>query len=193
MNDDELRTTVRERFTGVHMDTPVDEIITRGRGVRTRRRIPVAAGGLAVAAGVAVGVATLLPGGQAASHPTKATLTAWTVQKQANGDVRVTIRDLRDPSGLQARLRADGIPANVSFSGLPAACQPVAVTKSQLHSVGNRQQHGRRLVFIIHPSALPSGDGVFIFDRVAAPPPPGTHLHGLLAFGLVQISPACTG
>ena len=193
MNDDELSTAVKEPFTDVHMTIPVDEIITRGRGVRTRRRIPVAAGGLAVAAGVAVGVATLLPGGHAASHPTKATLTAWTVQKQANGDVRVTIRDLRDPSGLQARLRGDGIPASVSYSGLPAACQPAAVTKTQLHGVANRQQHGRRLVFIIHPSALPSGDGVFIFDRVAAPPPPGTHLHGPLAFGLVQISPACTG
>ena len=193
MNDDELHTTVRDHFTDVRMDTPMDEIVTRGRAVRARRRIPVAVGGLAAAAGVAIGVATLASGGQPASHATSATLTAWTVQKQANGDVRVTIRDLRDPSGLQARLRADGIPASVSYSGLPAACQPAAVTKTQLHSVGNRQQHGHRLVFIIHPSALPSGDGVFIFDRVSAPPLSSGHRHGPLAFGLVQASPACTG
>jgi hypothetical protein len=193
MNDDELRTTVRERFTGVRMDTPVDQIVARGRAVRARRRIPVAAGGLAAAAGVAIGVATLVSGGPHASHATSATLTAWTVQKQANGDVRVTIRDLRDPSGLQARLRADGIPANVSFSGLPAACQPVAVTKSQLSSVVTHQQHGRRMVFVIHPSALPSGDGVFIFDQVSAPPLSSGHQHGPLAFGLVQASSACTG
>jgi len=193
MNDDELHTTVRDHFTDVRMDTPMDEIVTRGRAVRARRRIPVAVGGLAAAAGVAIGVATLASGGQPASHATSATLTAWTVQKQANGDVRVTIRDLRDPSGLQARLRADGIPASVSYSGLPAACQPAAVTKTQLHSVVNRQQHGRRLVFIIHPSALPSGDGVFIFDRVSAPPLSSGHRHGPLAFGLVQASSACTG
>ena len=193
MNDDELHTTVRDHFTDVRMDTPMDEIVTRGRAVRARRRIPVAVGGLAAAAGVAIGVATLASGGQPASHATSATLTAWTVQKQANGDVRVTIRDLRDPSGLQARLRADGIPASVSYSGLPAACQPAAVTKTQLHSVVNRQQHGRRLVFIIHPSALPSGDGVFIFDQVSAPPLSSGHRHGPLAFGLVQASSACTG
>lgn len=193
MNDDELRGTVREYFTDVRMDAPVDDIVTRGRVVRARRRIPVAAGGLAAAAGVAIGVATLVPGGHTASHTTGATLTAWTVQKQANGDVRVTIRDLRDPSGLQARLRADGVPANVSNSGLPAACQPATVTKSQLSSVVTRHKHGRREVFVIHPSALPSGDGVFILDRVGAPPPPGFHGHGPLAFGLVQTSPACTG
>jgi hypothetical protein len=192
MNDDELNTSVRDRFTGVRMDTPVDDIITRGRAVRARRRIPVAAGGLAVAAGVAVGVATLLPASRPASHSTTASLTAWTVQKQGNGDVRVTIRQLRDPSGLQAKLRADGIPANVSYSGLPAACQPVAVTKDQLGSVYTRHQHGHRVVFVIHPSALPSGDGVFIFDQVTAQPPPG-HPHGPLAFGLVQTSSACTG
>ena len=49
------------------------------------------------------------------------------------------------------------------------------------------------MVFVIHPSALPSGDGVFIFDRVSAPPLSSGHRHGPLAFGLVQASPQCTG
>ena len=159
MNDDELHTTVRDHFTDVRMDTPMDEIVTRGRAVRARRRIPVAAAAWPRRPGWRSVWPPWRPGGQPASHATSATLTAWTVQKQANGDVRVTIRDLRDPSGLQARLRADGIPASVSYSGLPAACQPAAVTKTQLHSVGNRQQHGHRLVFIIHPSALPAATG----------------------------------
>jgi hypothetical protein len=193
MNDDELNATMRERFTGVRLDVPVEEIMKRGRVVRARRRIPVAAGGLAAVAGVAIGVAVLLPAGPPASHATKASLTAWTVQKEGNGNIRVTIRDLRDPSGLQARLRSDGVPANVSFGGLPTACQPVAVTRSQLHSVYNRRQHGRQIVFVIHPSALPSGAGVFIFDQVSAPPLSAGHVHGPLAFGLVQTSEACTG
>jgi hypothetical protein len=192
MNDDELNTTVRERFTDVRLDTPVEEIVKRGRAVRARRRIPVAAGGLAVAAGVAIGATALAGAGQPASHPAGATLTAWTVQKQSNGNVRVTIRDLRDPAGLQARLRADGVPANVSTSGLPAACRPAAVTKSGLRRVVTRHQHGRRVVFVIHPSALPSGDGVLISDRITAQPPPGFS-HGPLNFGLVQTSQACTG
>jgi hypothetical protein len=193
MNDDELNTSVRERFTGVRMDTPVEDIITRGRAVRAQRRIPVAASALALAAGVAMGVAALLPASPPAGHSTTASLTAWTVQKQGNGDVRVTIRDLRDPSGLQARLRADGIPANVSYSGVPAACHLAAVTRAQLRSVVTVHHHGRHPVFVIHPSALPSGTGVFIFDQVGAQPPSGKHLHGPLNFSLVQTSPACTG
>jgi hypothetical protein len=193
MNDDELNTTVRERFTGVVMDTPVEDIVKRGRGVRARRRIPVAAGGVAAVAGVAIGATALAGAGQPASHPTKASLTAWTVQKEGNGNIRVTIRELRDPSGLQAKLRADGVPANVSSGGLPPACTPVNVTKGQMKSVYTRRQHGHQIVFVIHPSALPSGTGVFIFDRVSAPPPSAGHVHGPLAFGLVQTSQGCTG
>jgi len=192
MNDEELNTTVRERFTGVRMDTPVEDIVKRGRGVRARRRIPVAAGGLAAVAGVAIGATALAGAGQPAGHPVRASLTAWTVQKESNGNVRVTIRELRDPAGLQARLRADGVPANVSDSGLPAACQPASISKSGLLSVVSRHQHGHRVVFVIRPSALPSGDGVFIFDRVGAPTP-GARPPGPLAFGLVQTSTACTG
>ena len=34
MNDDTLMTAVREPFTAVHMDTPVEQILRRGRAVR---------------------------------------------------------------------------------------------------------------------------------------------------------------
>jgi hypothetical protein len=46
--------------------------------------------------------------------PTCAQLAAWTVAKQANGDIKVTVRQLSNPSGLQSTLRADGVPANVT-------------------------------------------------------------------------------
>ena len=62
MNDDELITLVRESFTDVHMTTPVEQIASRGRAVRARRRIPALAGALAVAAGAALAVTSLLPG-----------------------------------------------------------------------------------------------------------------------------------
>jgi hypothetical protein len=74
MNDDELNTSVRDRFTGVRMDTPVEDIITRGRAVRARRRIPVAAGALAATAGVTLGVAALpLAHAPRVDHPTTTT------------------------------------------------------------------------------------------------------------------------
>lgn len=52
MNDDKLMTTVKEPFAGVRMDTPVEQIMSRGRAVRARRRIPGAAG---IPASVTVG------------------------------------------------------------------------------------------------------------------------------------------
>jgi hypothetical protein len=53
MNDEELITVVREQRAKVHSATPVEQIISRGRAVRTRRRIPGVAGALAVVAGPA--------------------------------------------------------------------------------------------------------------------------------------------
>src|SRR5258708_19541753 len=61
MTDDELITAVRQPFTTVRMNTPVDQIVSRGRAVRARHRIPWMAGTLAVAAGLAVALTALLP------------------------------------------------------------------------------------------------------------------------------------
>ena len=127
MNDNELSTMVRESVADVHSATPVAEIISRGRTVRARRRIPSVAGALATAAGTALAVTTLLPSGHPApagsghpdSHPVNARLAAWTVTKQANGDIEVTIRQLQNPVGLQSTLRADGLPVRVSYSSHP--------------------------------------------------------------------------
>jgi len=82
-----------------------------------------AAGAAAVAAGLGLAVAALVPG--SGSSPGTAQLTAWTVTKLADGNVSVTIRQLKDPAGLQARLRADGVPASVTFASqqIPA-CRP---------------------------------------------------------------------
>ncbi len=49
MNDEELITLVREQRTAVPMTTPVEQIISRGRSVRARRRLPVLAGAAAAA------------------------------------------------------------------------------------------------------------------------------------------------
>jgi hypothetical protein len=206
MNDDQLITAVAERFTSIHMDTPVEQIVSRGRAVRTRRRIPAVATALATAAGAAVAVTALLP----ASHPATAQLAAWTVTKQDNGKIYVTIRELKDPAGLQATLRADGVPASVSFTGQgDPACQPLdGVSKSQLGAV--YQLSGN--VLVINPSALPSDAGVLIHtgfgqgqgkdgaaqgtsDRPAQDQGGPAHNGRQIQFqaGLVQTSQECTG
>ena len=61
--------------------------MSRGRAVRARRRIPRLAGALAVAAGTALAVTTLLPGSDQAAQQPSAQLAAWTVTKQTDGTV----------------------------------------------------------------------------------------------------------
>ena len=132
MNDDELITILREQRDKVPMNTPVEQIISRGRAVRARRRVPVVAGALGAAAAVAIAVSVALPASHPASGP-RAQLTAWTVDRQADGSIRVTIRELRDPAGLQRTLRADGVPASVTFTASAtrrARLTPVAVARA---------------------------------------------------------------
>ncbi len=226
MNDNELITVVRESVADVHTVTPVAQVISRGRAVRARRRIPGVAGTLAVAAGTALAVTTLLPSGHPGplgsghpgSHPANAQLAAWTVARQVNGDIDITIHQLQDPAGLQSTLRADGLPVNVTFSGPSpsGSCQPYATSGDELSAVAQWNTSDGGAYLVINPSALPSGTGVGIFDEPGAgvpvpSPSPGTLRHGKgsgkrlvlpapagitggpLAVGLVYASQQCTG
>jgi hypothetical protein len=224
MNDNELSTAVRESVAALHSSTPVDQIISRGRAARARRRIPAAAGVLVVAGGAALGVATLVPAGHSGlpsgSHPAVVRLAAWTVAKQANGDIDITIKQLQDPARLQATLRADGLPVNVSFSGhVSAACRSYDISRSALKSVVQFNMSDGSDFLSIDPSALPSGAGVAIYDEPGkrletgtpqgtTPKPGNTRLRGTvhppagatgplaigpLAIGLVYTSQKCTG
>ena len=195
MNDHELITILREQRDKVPMNTPVEQIISRGRVVRARRRVPAVAGALGAVAAVAFAVTAALPASHPASGP-GAQLAAWTVVRQADGSIRVTIRELRDPAGLQHTLRADGVPASVTFTGQRnPACQGYPGGGSQgqrrhlLSSVATPA--GGRNVMVIHPSALPSGAGLQIdalFQHY--PGPRGSFQVGV---GLVQASRQCTG
>lgn len=186
MNDNELIAVVREQRNKVQMTTPVEQIINRGYAVRARRRIPGLAGVLAVVAAAAFAVIALLPASHPASHQPGVQLAAWTVVKQADGTVSVTIRELRDPAGLQSRLRADGVPASVNFSGQRnLSCQRYTAGIALINRVFTVQSAGGFPVMVIHPSALPSGAGV----EINPPAQPAIRV----AIGLVYASPQCTG
>jgi hypothetical protein len=173
VNDNELSTMVRESVTDVHSTTPIAQIIGRGRAVRARRRTPALAGAGAVLAGTALAVTTLVPSGhpgvQGSRHPGNALantrLAAWTVAKQANGDIDVTIRQLKNPAGLQRTLRADGVPVIVSFAGqsLTGSCQFYPLSNDVLNAVAKTPSASRiegGTLFVINPSALPAGVGL---------------------------------
>ncbi len=209
MNDDTLMTAVREPFTAVHMDTPVEQILRRGRAVRARRRILGLAGAAALIAGAVVAVTALLP----ASHPAGAQLAAWTVTRQANGMIDVTVRDLRDAARLQSTLRADGVPASVTFGSEPNPSCREYPGRWDLSTSGIQVSSGPPAIFAIHPAALPRGAGVQIdgkFDYaystpghpaktyISPQPPAKSPASGVvrvpvIGVGLVQASPQCTG
>ena len=99
----------------------------RSRTIRARQRMPLVAGTLAGLAGAALAVTALLPSNSQPGHPATARLTAWTVDSQANGNIR-------------------GV--------------------AQFHPGQNSA------VLVLHPSALPDGAGLFIFDRPGLQPLP---------------------
>jgi hypothetical protein len=201
MNDDELITAVKESVTGVRMNIPAEQIVSRSRAIRARRRIPALAGALAVAAGTVLAVPSLLPASQQPSHPARAQLAAWTVVKQADGGIRVTIHELRDPAALQRRLRADGVPVSVTFIGQSnPACQPYGFGGSQSQ---HRQLlggmvtslppgHDNLRVLVIHPSAFPAGAGLAIAAGHPGQSPRGGGIE-LTVGPPVKASPQCTG
>lgn len=198
MNDDDLITTLREQRGTVRMDTPLEEIVSRGRTVRGRRRLPVAAAAAGTVGAAAIAVGLALPAGHPASHPggpAQAQLAAWTVTRQHNGSIKVTVRELRDPAGLQARLRADGVPASVTFDGhANPACHgfPGSGTQGQrqhlLRSVFRVTPNGHHRILTLHPRKLPTGAGILISTGASHSPGPAD-----LTLGLVQASPQCTG
>lgn len=59
MNDDELITAVKESVANAHMTIPAEQIISRSRAIRTRRRISGLAGALAVIVAAAITVSAL--------------------------------------------------------------------------------------------------------------------------------------
>lgn len=240
MNDNDILAAVRDSLTtakgslaGVHMNTPADAIAREGRA-RRRRRTLISLTGTAAAAGTALAITALaVPGhpasqsghpasesGSPASHPDTARLAAWTVAKQANGDITVTVRQLSDPSGLQNTLRADGVPASVTSVASPdPSCRPYPMTQALFTSVYQAQKvtGAGTTVLTINPSALPSGAGVRLgaasgrqaedrgLHRAAAHQTINHTVHqpvhhvaagadnGVLRVGLVYISHQCTG
>ena len=209
MNDEDMLaamrsslTSVKDSLTGVHMDQPPEAITARARARRLRRGLSGAgAGSLALA----IGLALAWPGGPPAARAVHVNLDAWSVNTTSAGLVDVTIRELKDPAGLQARLRADGVPINVSFSGPNPACVPYypnyryippmpvrylgkAPKYPWIHSYDNGSvtvsvTSPADLTLALRPARMPRGTA---FQIVA--------LRGsVVAWGLVKTSPACTG
>ena len=232
MNDDQVLTAVRDSFADVRLNVPLERTVRRGRVLRGRSRAYRAAGvaGVAAIAGVtAVAVTGLGRGGGpgpaapnrgiaitgiprpiATADPARTgtsgtKLDAWTVTKNPNGIVDVTIRQLSDAAGLQRALRADGVPARVAFqAGLPSDTPPLPAgcTMAAMSDEADANLQGKILGMVpmdpvkgialtIDTRQIPSGVGIYLAVQ------PGVAVNGGTEWGwgldLVTTAPSCTG
>jgi hypothetical protein len=182
MNDDELLAQIREQRATIPMTVPLERIIRRGRIVRARRRIPA----VAILAAAAVGAIVLQPSGHPAGPGIQ--LADWTVVKQTDGTVEVTIRELHNPNGLQRALRDDGVRASIIFEdsqGQPNPCESYGhpgFLQKVVTLTAPEQPKQNAIAMTIQPAALPSATGIQIITSQANV---GVHL--------VAASRACTG
>lgn len=158
--------TARNLLSGVHMTTPPQLIIARGRRQRHRSRVAAAAAaaGLGLAAGAALWLAP-------AATPPPAPVTAarhgqvhiqtaaWTVTRDRGGIVTLTIWQASSPDSLRRALARAGVPALVLFR--PACDVPATLPESSAVFPGTG--HSAAGTWLrIRPSAMPAGTEILI-------------------------------
>jgi hypothetical protein len=155
VTEDLLLDALRESYRDLHMTVPVEDIMSRGRSVRRRRRIPLLAAA-AVVTGVAATTATGVFAGNRVSG------SAWAVSAEANNTVTVSISQLRDPNGLEHALAAHGVRAVVQFNG--SGCsnrqpyQAIPDNAQRMRGVVERLRNSPDgMAFAVHPDAIPDG------------------------------------
>jgi hypothetical protein len=145
---------------------------------RPRRRVLLAAGAIAAAAAAAIAIVQVGGPGRNTSQFVTA---AWVVKHNANGTIKVTLKQARDAAGLQRALRADGIAAYVRIG--PWVSNPggkvTAWPAQQCDQAGGGPPVPRKVVeevfpfpagggpdqgyaVTIRPSAIPEGDSILI-------------------------------
>ena len=219
-SDYDVLRAVSDSLSRVPMAGPPqpEAVMARGRARQRRRRGYGMTAALAAAVAAAAVAVTVLPAGShpagpvasaSAGAPAGARLAAWTVTRKADGDINVTISELSDPAGLQSTLRADGVPASVTFLSQPnPACSPLGFGPGLLGKIfpgspsgavhhlngGTALGTGGKVGgdMVIDPSAIPGGAGLQLaFSRMGGSTPGHFTILGHMA--LVRASRQCTG
>jgi hypothetical protein len=155
---------VRESFSGLRMDLPVEEVFARSRALRRRRlSILTAAGAATTGAAVAL---TLAVGGPAAParstnsptpSPSLARLAAFTVTSGPGDSTTIVLRkgERLDAAALREALAQHGIPALVTV-GIVCRSTPAVSIASGLIKNASSQADGSAAV-VIDGSAMTTG------------------------------------
>jgi hypothetical protein len=170
VRDQDVLRAVSDGLSGLDMDTPAEEIIAVGNSRRRRRLAAVTVAGVAVAAGIAVGLPAFNGSGPAgpptAGRPVNAApanLAAFSVVSNPNGTVTLKLSrtQLASPDAVRDALSKAGVPANVRIG---SACYSVPAPSGvdRVFSGGGQDSN---TVLVITPSAIPQGAVVTIGYR----------------------------
>jgi hypothetical protein len=198
MNEhDDVVCQVRDSFSGLHMDLPVEDVLARGR-VRQRRRV-AGLTGAGAAVGAAVDVTLTLgvpaqtrPGNPPPASPGTAKLAAFSVTSGPGNSTTLMLRKTRqyrlDPGALREALARHGIPALVTVGTFCSSTPrwtpaPGSIVHSAQRANGwamtviNRSEmpSGTRLSIGLLPSRTPMGlieNGAHFTCRSTPPHPP---------------------
>ncbi len=181
MTDDEVLNAVADSLSAspVPGHPEPTAIMARGRARRHRRRAGIGLAGAAAAAASALGLASVLAGGSApALAGGQVHTTAFTLVKNANGTVSLTLTmgQMFNPNALQQALGQDGIPAlvkiNTQCASDPEPAAPGKVLTVELPDgspvtgrPGTPVPVPPDAVNVIDPAAIPAGAELF-FDYV---------------------------
>ena len=163
---------VRESFSGLRMDLPVEDVLAAGRARRRRQRrrlsgltaAAAATAGAAVAMTLTLGGAAPARSGTPPSPPSPSaspvTLAAFSVTDGPGHSTTLTLyKGARlDPSALREDLARHGIPALVTVGTFCRSTSGASVSFGQ----------------VVQPSTLPDGTDVMVINGAAMPP--GTRL-----------------
>jgi hypothetical protein len=211
-NDDDVLTLVKTGLAPVRMSTTPEAVMSRGRSLRRRKHLARLAGGgaLALALGAGVAVPALTAGPSGASQ--QATLAAWTVSRQADGSVTVSIRQLRDLPALRSRLAAEGARVTISDTtlALPLGCVAPKSAAQMPKNLVSVARPGGVYELTIRPALIPEQQmlRIALIPRPTGSTPPATRaangttiIHGgpvvgqtatSLFFTLVRDTAECT-
>jgi hypothetical protein len=132
------------------------------------RSHPVLTGAAGMAGAAALGISLLVVGSSPAA--------AWTVTKEHDGTIAITIRQLNQPNALREELRRDGAPVDfngpLAFTrqGTPnlACIRPMSPALRRALSVRtSADPHAAAL--LVRPSAIPRGDTLSIYWAAYSP------------------------
>jgi hypothetical protein len=165
MNEhDDVICQVRESFSGLRMDVPVETVFARSR-IRRRRRISGLTAAAAVTAGAAAAITVTLAGPAPArsvtppsASPRPARLAAFSVTSGPGGSTTLVLHkgEPPDPNALRQALAQHGIPALVTVNTFCVSTPGGSASFSKLVQAANPARGTALVINLVNGQGMPA-------------------------------------